>query len=92
MTEGFVLFVEHLPRGGKFDWEGAHPSHSVVFAARAASFRHLGDIRRRSKVCSKEVEWAGSGVSDRWRNDAAEGHALRKVAFSVPHSAAGEGW
>jgi hypothetical protein len=77
VIEVLVLDIEHLLCGGKFNGERAHPSHSVVCSAKAASFRHLGRIRRRSKICSKEVEWARSSISDRWRNDVAEGHASR---------------
>jgi len=71
-----VLFVEHLPRGSKFDWESAHPSYSVVFAIRSVLYRHLGSIRW-SEVRSKKVELDRSGISDGWKDDALKGHALR---------------
>jgi hypothetical protein len=71
MIEVVVLFVEHLLRGGKFDREGAHPPYiSAGLATKSASLRPLGIIRRRSKVWSRMIELARSGVSDSRRDDA----------------------
>jgi hypothetical protein len=52
-VEVFVLFIEHLLCSGKLDVEGAHPSYSVVFTAKAAAC-HLevfaGDLGKLGKV------------------------------------------
>jgi hypothetical protein len=37
LVELFVLFIEHLLCSGKLDVEGAHPSYSVVFTAKAVA-------------------------------------------------------
>jgi hypothetical protein len=37
LVEFFVLFIKHLLCSGKLDVEGAHPSYSVVFTAKAAA-------------------------------------------------------
>jgi hypothetical protein len=48
LTQVFVLFIEHHPRGRKFDREGANPPYTIIFTAKSAT-RHLGGIRRRHR-------------------------------------------
>lgn len=49
LREILVFFVEHLLRGSEFDREGANPSYSVVFAAKAV-VHHLNIDGRMAEV------------------------------------------
>lgn len=51
-----VPFIEYNPCGSKFDWEGTHPSYSIVFAAKGAAC-HIDSIRRMPEVYLSRLNW-----------------------------------